>query len=175
MGIRLYRSIWRRSVSHTVRVYQTLYWPFTRRGQFGQDLFTLRSTFFQGRRPKSVNLHWRRFATKDIPLDDPKAFEQWLLQRWREKDDLLEYYLEHNRFPADKGAQINGGKNGYIETEVKTANPLEFMQIFVPSAALALVINVIVKFLRMVLSIFRLRWFPLYKLRKHFKEFFRGF
>ncbi|KAF8533795.1 hypothetical protein BDD12DRAFT_863490, partial [Trichophaea hybrida] len=32
--------------------------------------FTLYSTFFQGRPPKSVNMHWRRFAVKDIPLTD---------------------------------------------------------------------------------------------------------
>ncbi|KAF2181631.1 acyltransferase-domain-containing protein [Zopfia rhizophila CBS 207.26] len=133
------------------------------RGQFGQDLFTLRSTYFQGRRPKSVNMHWRRFATKDIPVDNSKEFEKWLLERWREKDDLLEHYIENGRFPADDGIgpTINGAQPvkgaGYIETEVRTANPLEFIQIFIPPMALALVINVIMNFFRMVLRILHIR------------------
>lgn len=134
-----------------------------RRGQYGQDLFTLRSTYFQGRSPKSVNMHWRRFAIKDIPLADEKQFSDWLLARWREKDDLLEYYIENGRFPADEGTTpaVNAGKPlkgaGYIETEVRPSNPLEFLQIFLPLAAFALVVNVILKFVYIVLRTLRLR------------------
>ncbi|KAF2733531.1 hypothetical protein EJ04DRAFT_513173 [Polyplosphaeria fusca] len=133
------------------------------RGKYGQDIFTIRSTFLQGIRPKSVSLHWRRFAVKDMPLDDAKAFEQWLLQRWREKDDLMEDYIVNGRFPADEGESpaINGAKPlrgaGYIETEIRTAHPLEFLQIFVPVTALGLLINVVLKFLDMVLRILHIR------------------
>jgi len=108
-------------------------------------------------------MHWRRFAIKDIPLDDPKEFDKWVLQRWREKDDLLEYYVVNGRFPADEGTSpaVNGAKPlkgaGYIETDVRPENPLEFLQIFIPSAALGLVINVILKFLNMVLKVLRIR------------------
>ncbi|KAF2654235.1 acyltransferase-domain-containing protein [Lophiostoma macrostomum CBS 122681] len=131
-------------------------------GQYGQDIFTLRSTYFQGRPPKSVNMHWRRFAIKDIPTDE-KEFGDWLLQRWREKDDLLEYYVQNGRFPADEGTtpNVNGGKPlkgaGWIETEVRSSNPLEFLQIFLPPAALALVINVVVKFINMILRTLRIK------------------
>lgn len=133
------------------------------RGQYGQDIFTLYSTYFQGRPPRSVNLHWRRFAVKDIPLSSQTEFEQWVLQRWREKDDLLEIYLQTGRFPADPegvryetGKGINGwatlnkdktiadGK-GYIETEVRPKTPIEFLQIFVPGAAALLLWNVVSK------------------------------
>merc|ERR1719284_1707770 len=48
--------------------------------------FGLSSTYFQGRPPKSVNLYWRRFRVSDIPLDDPKAFGDWLLAEWYKKD-----------------------------------------------------------------------------------------
>jgi len=80
------------------------------RGQFGQDYFTLYSTFFQGRPPKSVNMHWRRFAVKDIPLTDFE-FELWLRERWIEKDDLLEYYMENGNFPEDDDPKQNGTAN----------------------------------------------------------------
>jgi hypothetical protein len=131
-------------------------------GQYGQDIFTLRSTYFQGRPPKSVNMHWRRFATKDIPTDE-KEFSDWLLKRWREKDDLIEHFIQHGRFPADEGTtpNVNGGKPlkgaGHIVTGVRPTNPIEFLQIFVPPAALMLVINVIIKFTNMVLRILRIK------------------
>ena len=101
-------------------------------------------------------MHWRRFAIKDIPTHDEKVFSDWLLARWREKDDLLEHYLEHGRFPADSGTSpaLHGAKPlrgaGWIETEVRPKNPLEVMQILVPVAALALVVNVLLKFWNML-------------------------
>ncbi|ORY17641.1 acyltransferase-domain-containing protein [Clohesyomyces aquaticus] len=131
-------------------------------GQYGQDLFTLRSTYFQGRPPKSVNMHWRRFSTRSIPVDDPKAFEAWLLERWREKDDLIEYYVQNGRFPADDAVGISAdGKEtakgaGYIETEVKCKSGFEIVQIFLPTVAFGLVINVIFKMGRMVLRVLHL-------------------
>jgi lysocardiolipin and lysophospholipid acyltransferase len=133
------------------------------RGQYGQDLFTLRSTFFQGRPPKSVNMHWRRFAIKDVPLDDSKAFEAWVLQRWREKDDLLEFYMQNGRFPADEGvsAGVNGKEKvkgaGYIETEVRTKSLFEFLQVLFPLMGLGLVVNVLVKIWWMVGRVVGLR------------------
>lgn len=131
-----------------------------RKGGFGQDYFTLRSTYLQGRPPKSVNMYWRRFAVSSIPVSDPKEFEAWLMKVWREKDELLQYFADHGRFPPSDGAEpgfdpaIFGKKiskadaayrSGYIETEVKLAHWIEIGQIFVILAALALVANVVVK------------------------------
>ncbi|KAF2273862.1 acyltransferase-domain-containing protein [Westerdykella ornata] len=115
-------------------------------GEYGQDIFTIKSSYLEGRPPKSIHIHWRRFATKDIPTDE-KAFSDWLLKRWREKDDLMEYFHQHNRFPADD----------YIETQVTPKNPLEFLNIFVPLGALALVLNVIGKMWDIVLHTLRIR------------------
>ena len=130
-------------------------------GQYGQDLFSLRGSYFQGRPPKSVNMHWRRFAIADIPLGDEKVFAAWLAARWREKDDLLQYYIEHNRFPADSslgvdgtGTQVKGA--GWIETEVRPVRWWEFLQVFVPLAAVALCVNVVVQMVIMGLRILRL-------------------
>lgn len=131
-------------------------------GQYGQDLFSLRGSYFQGRPPKSVNMHWRRFATKDIPLGDEKVFADWLLDRWREKDALLQFYMDNNRFPADDGVGVDELGNkvkgaGWIETEVRPARWWEWMQVFAPLAAVALLINVVLKMAYMILRLLRLQ------------------
>jgi len=108
-------------------------------------------------------MHWRRFALSSIPLGDEKVFADWLSARWREKDDLLQYYVENNRFPADEGVtpNVNGGQPlkgaGWIETEVRPVQGLEWLQIFIPGAALALVVNVFVKMLDIVMKTMRIR------------------
>ena len=127
-----------------------------RKGGFAPDFFTIRSTYLQGRPPKCVNMHWRRFAMSSIPLSDAKVFEQWLLDRWREKDDLLEQWYETGRFPADAGsaaADVGISKAGFIETEMTLNNWLEIGQIFVVLAAAALVINVILKFVGIFVAV----------------------
>jgi lysocardiolipin and lysophospholipid acyltransferase len=53
-------------------------------------------------------MHWRRFAVGDIPIADPAEFELWLRERWLEKDDLMEYYMENGRFPEDDEFKDNG-------------------------------------------------------------------
>jgi hypothetical protein len=129
-------------------------------GQFGQDIFTLRSTFFEGRPPKSVNMHWRRFHIDSIPIQNTKAFEVWLRNRWREKDYMLEYFNRNNRFPAedfwkdhldmDSASSHNGGKSirsvprpaVQIETEVKSGNWNEFVKIFAPITSVMMALTV---------------------------------
>ena len=117
-------------------------------GQFGQDIFTLRSSFFEGRPPKSVNMHWRRFHISTIPIQNTKAFEVWLRNRWREKDYMLEYFSRHTRFPAeefwkdhldmgDRSSQSQSIRSRprpavQIETQVKSANWNDFVKIFAP-------------------------------------------
>ena len=137
--------------------------PYSR-GQFPQDIFSLRSTYLQGRRPKSVNMHWRRFAVKDIPVKDPEAFDKWLLDRWREKDEMLEQYLQTGRFPTDhiEDETPNGSTNpvkdqGYIETPIRAKYPFEFLQLYVPIALLWLIIRLIKQFLQMILVTVGLR------------------
>jgi hypothetical protein len=125
---------------------------YLRRGQFPQDIFTLRSTFFQGRRPKSVNMYWRRFAVSEIPINDPTNFDHWLLERWREKDQLLEGYLQTGRFPANDGedeapngtiSSKGAEGEGYIETEIRAKHWFEFLRIYIPMTALYLIIRLV--------------------------------
>lgn len=114
-------------------------------GGYGQDIFTLRSVYFQGRQPKSVNMHWRRFAIKDIPMDNNDAMHEWIMQRWREKDDMIEAFLKAGKFPADPEAvQIEDApmekefKTAYINTQVMPRTSVEFLAMFMPVLAAAL-------------------------------------
>jgi len=120
-------------------------------GGYGQDVFTLRSVYFQGRPPKSVNMHWRRFAVKDMPIDDKDAMHEWTLARWREKDELLAKFQETGKFPAAvEAVSIENGpedefKTPYINTEVKPRSPIEFLQIFAPVSAAGLMVRIMVQ------------------------------
>ena len=92
-------------------------------------------------------MFWRRFAVSKIPMDDPKAFEIWLRNRWIEKDRLIEYYYLTGKFPADAGVdKAPNGKTrrgaGYIETEIKAFHWYEFLQVFAPIGLFALVLYV---------------------------------
>jgi lysocardiolipin and lysophospholipid acyltransferase len=98
-----------------------------------------------------------------LPLHDDKLFSDWVLARWREKDDLLQYFVENQRFPADEGVtpNVNGGEPlkgaGWIETEVRPVKWGEWIQVFIPSIALGLVINVLVKMTNIVLRVMRVK------------------
>jgi hypothetical protein len=77
-----------------------------RPGQYGQDYFTMQRIYLDGRGPRAVHMHWRRFALRDIPLDDAAAFDAWLVARWREKDELLAHFAEHGCFPGEAAALL---------------------------------------------------------------------
>ncbi|KAI1204569.1 acyltransferase-domain-containing protein [Annulohypoxylon truncatum] len=115
------------------------------RGRYGEDFFTLSSTYFQGRPPKSVNFYWRRFALADMPLDDQEEFDKWLRERWYEKDAVLEQYVSTGRFPAN-----GAGIKGHIETEVRTKNWWEFIRIFVMLGAFGLIFNFMLRIIRIL-------------------------
>ncbi|KAL2074990.1 hypothetical protein VTL71DRAFT_8770 [Oculimacula yallundae] len=127
----------------------TLAYEGVPRGEFGQDLFTLRSMYLQGRAPPSVNMYWRRFAIVDMPLDNAEAFDLWLRERWYEKDSFIDHFLTTGRFPAAKeatnGVSAGKGNDDFIETEVKLNHIWEVGNIFVVLAAFGLVANLVVK------------------------------
>lgn len=112
------------------------------RGGYGEEYFTLSSTFFHGRPPKSVNFYWRRFALADMPLDSQEEFDKWMRERWYEKDDLMEQYIATGRFPAN-----GAGTKGHLETEVRTKYWWEFVKIFVMLGAFGLIFNTMLRLL----------------------------
>lgn len=68
-------------------------------------------------------MHFRRFAIASIPISDPTEFEAWIRQRWLEKDDLLEYYVQNGRFPEDddktNGLSIEGEEKIEVKQRIK--------------------------------------------------------
>lgn len=131
-----------------------------RPGQYGQDIFTLRSSMFEGRPPKSVNMYWRRYRISEIPIESDDAFAMWLKNRWTEKDYLLEYFYRHGSYPegdpikamqaeaaaAKAASEAKNGKTApkyepkhakAISTEVRSNGWEEFLSIFGPITAAA--------------------------------------
>ncbi|GAB7363571.1 hypothetical protein MBLNU230_g4142t1 [Neophaeotheca triangularis] len=100
-------------------------------GEYAAETYTLRSTYFQGRNPASVSMHWRRFRIADMPLHDADDFHQWLLRRWREKDELLEAFMDTGRFTANEG--------DCVEQRMGVVSQFEYLKVWMPCAlALAL-------------------------------------
>lgn len=98
-------------------------------------------------------MYWRRFAVADMPLDDDEAFGQWILDRYKEKDKLLQHFYDHGRFPpGTEGIDSGMSDDGYLHTSIHLQSPLEIGQIFVVLATAALVANVLTKFYTMFLS-----------------------
>ncbi|KIW63175.1 hypothetical protein PV04_10041 [Phialophora macrospora] len=117
------------------------------RGQYAQDIFTLRAGYMEGRPPKSVHMHFRRFAVKDIPLHDDRAFDLWLRARWREKDVMIEQYYQTGKLPADYGGtRYKSGKVlrgcGHMEVPIRASHWYEFLQIFAPMGILAMILYI---------------------------------
>lgn len=110
------------------------------KGLYGQDVFTLKSSLFEGRPPTSVNMYYRRYKISEIPYQDDEQFERWLINRWREKDYILEYFYKFGNFPAEDPAKAILAADGKrkpvpakaISTSVKGGGWDEFLSIFGP-------------------------------------------
>ena len=103
----------------------------------------------------SVNMYWRRFAMSSIPLSDHEAFEDWLIERWREKDELLDQWYTTSRFPSDIGSADSKkgiSEDGFIETEMTLGNWMEIGQLYVVLATVALIVNIILQLLTLISS-----------------------
>ncbi|MFH2010121.1 MAG: lysophospholipid acyltransferase family protein [bacterium] len=58
--------------------------------------------FIKGYAPRA-HLHVRRYGIDTIPREDEEV-STWLLDRFREKDELLEHYYNSGMFPEGRGA-----------------------------------------------------------------------
>lgn len=65
-----------------------------------------------------------------MPLESQEKFEVWLRERWYEKDALMEQYLSTGRFPPNPEEAVSKGLDPFLETEVRTRYPWEFLQIY---------------------------------------------
>lgn len=46
----------------------------------------------------SVNIHTRRFPIESVPKKE-EELENWLQERWAEKEKLIEYFHKNGNFP----------------------------------------------------------------------------
>ncbi|TFK57392.1 acyltransferase-domain-containing protein [Heliocybe sulcata] len=97
---------------------------------YGQSYYTLRSIFFDRIPPPAIHIHIRQFdVASEVPLGDlsstnPKvlpngsaveidvpeaekvAFEDWLRERWRDKDQLMAKYLDTGSFASQDVVEV---------------------------------------------------------------------
>ena len=101
----------------------TVLTPPIRECQYGQDIFTLRSTYFAHHPQAPIHMHWRRFHVSSIPLSTPESFHLWLLERWNEKETLMAAHAKTGHFPS----RINDGES--IATAVRLGHWWEIGQL----------------------------------------------
>lgn len=104
-------------------------------------------------------MYFRRFPLPEIPLEDgdEKVFDQWIRDRWTEKDELIEEYMCTGRFPGIVDAngkavdgvskdEVTGGY--FIETEMKPKHWWEVIGVGAGLGWLLLGITALVEFLQ---------------------------
>jgi len=115
----------------------TVGYPGIPPGGYGQSWYTMRSVLLDSVPPPAIHIHTRLYQVRrDIPIgavgsagdgnvgrgaeaspEETKVFEEWLIRRWREKDDMLETFYRDGRFqsggslPAESSATA-GDKAG---------------------------------------------------------------
>jgi len=129
-------------------------------GYFAHDLYNMTSVFYLGRPPKSVNIHWRRFKIADIPVEDVDGMQKWILDRWMEKDELLDVFSKTKKFPYDPSAfavdevdnQSSDKGRGFIESKIRMRSTMELAQVYIPILTVVLIINILYKLYNFVMT-----------------------
>lgn len=108
-----------------------------RKGQYGQDIFTMWSMYIEGKSPP-IHIYWRRFKLSTIPLATLEKFDTWLLDRWREKEALLEEHSTTGRFPSSR--------DGYVRSKASLGRRWPLWRICGVSFALVLAMGFLLRF-----------------------------
>jgi lysocardiolipin and lysophospholipid acyltransferase len=58
-------------------------------------------TAWAGFYPNEIHVHVRKFPASEIPIEEDELAD-WMYKRFKEKDDLLSYFAEHQKFPQSK-------------------------------------------------------------------------
>ena len=58
-----------------------------------------------GRGPEETHMHIRKFDIDDIPEDETE-FSDWLMERFKEKNNLLSHFYSHGKFPGNSKPTI---------------------------------------------------------------------
>lgn len=110
-------------------------------------------SLFTGHGAKEIHFHMKRYEFKDIPKDD-KALEDWCIDRWKEKEDMLSKFYVDKQFPdtvafSDKQQRMLRWKKRVVAAFWWTSIILSFYGLFQFSAVrwyvlIAFILNVII-------------------------------
>lgn len=117
----------------------TIHYDGIPKGVYGEDYFTLRNMYLRGICPRRVQMYWRRFNIEDIPYQDETKFAAWLLERWREKDAMLQSFEASGSFTKDEVT--------LPEVRMRLPNLLQVFQIFSVPLNLVLIVNLVFRHL----------------------------
>jgi hypothetical protein len=119
----------------------TVGYPLPRSGSkeerlYPSDYYSLPSVFIKRVPPPELHFHLRHFDLSDIPLgdletlksnqgrgnegteDERKKFDEWLLERWQEKDDLVKRFNETGSFGERLARQSEEEEEDRVRGEV---------------------------------------------------------
>ncbi|CEP16595.1 hypothetical protein [Parasitella parasitica] len=64
-----------------------------------EQVYTIQSIFFFNFYPKQIHVYVRRFRVDSLPLQNETEFNQWNIERWKEKDEFMDYFYKNQAFP----------------------------------------------------------------------------
>lgn len=117
----------------------TIGYSDVKQDEYGQDIYKLSNIFLKGKAPDLVDIHLRAFKLDEIPFDDEEKFTAWLLNVWREKDELLSFFYSNGSFDLDPATHetVSG------TCKIQLSEMLQFLVL--PSVVLVLLVVMIVK------------------------------
>lgn len=71
-------------------------------GQYPDSIYGLSSVYVNGISPPNIHMHYKYYPSNEIPYRDEEKFVEWLNEKFREKDILMEYFLKNGKFPGKK-------------------------------------------------------------------------
>ncbi|PRP86139.1 hypothetical protein PROFUN_03126 [Planoprotostelium fungivorum] len=89
--------VYKRLLTPKVKGFQKAVYDFT--VAYDDNVKPTIVTAMAGWYPKRIHYHIRRFSSDQIPHDEAQL-QEWLYERYREKDTLLEYFTQNKRFPT---------------------------------------------------------------------------
>lgn len=69
-----------------------------------EQVYTIQSVFFFNFFPKQVHVYVRRFKVNSIPIENETEFNNWNLERWKEKDELMDHFYKKGKFPNNSSS-----------------------------------------------------------------------
>ncbi|ORX54408.1 acyltransferase-domain-containing protein [Hesseltinella vesiculosa] len=88
-------------------------------GTSPEDMYTIPGIFFFNKQPTTIHMYLRRYRVKDIPVENEDTFNQWVYDRWLEKDHLMAAFYKQGYFNKDAKA---------IGTPIRLSHPLSLIQ-----------------------------------------------